>query len=480
MTNKRLPLASWGLAVLFAAGAAGALSNSSLAETLSRYAPFLLIFAALCFAWFGFRTLRGGELSPRIAAISHQIRQLNAVEGASFTQLPSEPGLEVLVEVLNQLIDQMRERERSSFDILASNRVLARELERTFELLDAIDDGLLMADAFGKIAFSNHAMEFLLSGSPAECKGKPASECINLPNVARLFDQQAEGSMIESVRTIELPPDPAKGRGPVAVVYSPVVDSEGTRTGELLVAHDVTDLKKAERDQSEFVTSVARRLRTPLEEILDAAYKIELRETPENTDAIKLRTTVCVQTERLIQSIDRLHEIAYLEQGAMTLEKTPADLGEILRECADFILPYCEKKGISLVPVFPDRLPAVNVDRSLLSAAIHHLLRNAVTYTDREGSIFMSSTSSEDELTVDIRDTGVGISPEDLPRIFEKLFRLPAPGEDAASGDGIGLAAALQIMRLHDGDIRASSVLGEGSQFSIVLPRSATISSSRS
>lgn len=176
------------------------------------------------------------------------------------------------------------------------------------------------------------------------------------------------------------------------------------------------------------------------------------------------------ETYRLSQLIDNLLNISMMDSGAARLEITPTRIKRLLEESAEVVQLQCQKKGVSLKVDLDDRLPTLDIDKSLFGMAVQNLLSNAAKYTPEGGKIRLSTSSQEEEFRIEFRDTGIGIAEDELDLVFEKFYR--ASSAETEHGSGIGLSTARAIVRLHGGDIEVVSKLGEGSTFSIVLPRS--------
>jgi two-component system phosphate regulon sensor histidine kinase PhoR len=164
--------------------------------------------------------------------------------------------------------------------------------------------------------------------------------------------------------------------------------------------------------------------------------------------------------------------MSVMESGAAKLDITPTRLKKLIEDCIEVVRSQCDEKNIRLETDLPDRLPVMDVDKRLLQVATMNILGNAVKYTRPGGTITVFTTSTDSEILLHVRDSGIGISESDMPRIFEKFYRCPSEEVAQAAGSGIGLATAQQIVCLHGGQIRVTSKVGEGSVFTIALPRS--------
>ena len=142
----------------------------------------------------------------------------------------------------------------------------------------------------------------------------------------------------------------------------------------------------------------------------------------------------------------------------------------MLKETLDVVQPQADAKVVFINNELGDRLPSLNVDKSLFSMAVMNIIGNAVKYTPAGGTVTLSADYDEMSFKIAVRDTGIGIPEEYHDKIFDKFFRVVS-ASDGFHGSGVGLATAREIVRLHDGDITVTSTAGAGSTFVISLPR---------
>lgn len=350
---------------------------------------------------------------------------------------------------------------------MVSNRLLARELKRVFQLQDLMNEGVVAIDNEQRVLFANKMSSPFLHVAPQDAVGRPVRECLRHANVLDLLSE-AHDDVSQGVRSIELPADLEAGHDHAAVFQCRGFGADET-VGQLLMFRDIGRIKRMEQVQSEFVDHVAHELRTPLTSIRAYIEMLIDGETQDTQTKYDFYNVIYEETYRLSQLIDNLLSCSMMESGAAKLTVTPTRIKRLLEECVDVVRSQCEKKKVALAVDLPDRLPTLNIDKRLFGVAVMNILGNAVKYTPEGRSVAITTASAADEFLINIRDTGVGIAEAELSRIFEKFYRCSATEE--MQGSGIGLATALQAIRLHGGDIRVSSKVGEGTQFSIVIPR---------
>jgi signal transduction histidine kinase len=357
----------------------------------------------------------------------------------------------------------------ASLETLASNRLIAREMNRFLALLNSANEGFIALDSAQNVLFANEAAGPFLSVTPPQARGKAAKDCVQAPAVLALLNGRSEEMALHSTRTVDLPAEAHPEGKHVSVLHSRGQLRDDVPVGELLMFRDISRIKNMQKLQSEFVDSVAHELRTPLTSIRAYVEMLIDGEASDPQMKYDFYNVIYEETYRLSELIDNLLNISMMESGTAKLDETPTRLKRLLEDGVEVVRAQCEKKEIDLVLDLPDRLPTLNLDKRLFSVAFINILSNAAKYTPEKGTVTLTTSSQEDQIVISVRDTGMGIAEEELPKIFDKFFRSPAA--DHIQGSGVGLATARRIIQMHGGDIRVSSTLGEGSTFSIDLPR---------
>ncbi len=228
----------------------------------------------------------------------------------------------------------------------------------------------------------------------------------------------------------------------------------------------IDNLRRSERVRQTMTADIAHELRTPvsiiqgnLEAILDGIYE----PTPETI------APIYEETLHLGRLIDDLRELSLADAGELPLNRQPTDIGALLRQVADTIAGALED-GPQIVVSADEGLPPISIDPMRIRQVIVNLVSNAVRYTPKDGRIEVSLHKMGDEIELAVTDTGPGISPEDLPHVFERLYRSDRARARASGGSGLGLAIAKQWVEAHAGKIWAENVPGGGARFTVRLP----------
>lgn len=260
------------------------------------------------------------------------------------------------------------------------------------------------------------------------------------------------------------------------VLSTPTRDSLGQLTGRLWVVSDVTRERESDRLKSEFISIVSHELRTPLTSILGYT-ELLLARTFTPTEQLEFIRTVYDQAHHLSQIVEDLLGVSRLEAGNVKLNQWVVSMRQLINELTAQLHNLSNRHR--LVIDMPQRLPPAYVDRDKVKQILVNLLTNAVKYSPRGGEIILSvheATHLPDDhpegrfMLLQVKDTGLGIAPEDLPHIWERFYRVDNSNTRRIGGTGLGLSITRALVELHGGQIWADSVVNKGSTFSFTLP----------
>ncbi len=455
------------LAALVTAAGGSATADPALLTVLVAVASAGAVFAA-AYALFSIFRHRAGSEMHSVSKALDALTSSDALQFRSLRDLRLPASLEKGLQNLSSSIEANR---ATIVDLQTSNCLLARDHRQFLQCLESLRDGIVLIDPERRIQFANKAAGPFLSVSVDNARGKSLTDCVSKHEIRDLFKQDVGRVGSSGTESIEIEADVRGSHEHTLMTLTHIMDSESGRGGEALVFQEISRMKSVERLQAQFVDSVAHELRSPLTSIRAYAELLV-----DGGDSIDKQTqhdffnVIYEETYRLSQLIDNLLNISMMDSGAARLEITPTRIKRLLEESAEVVRAQCKKKGVDLNVELDDRLPTLDIDKSLFGMAVQNLLSNAAKYTPEGGKICLSTCSQEEEFRVEVKDTGIGIAEDELDQVFEKFYR--AASAETEHGSGIGLSTARAIVRLHGGDIEAVSKLGEGSTFSIVLPRS--------
>ena len=227
------------------------------------------------------------------------------------------------------------------------------------------------------------------------------------------------------------------------------------------------ELEEAERHRRNLTADIAHELRTPASNIqgyLEAIKDGVFQPTPETID------TLHEQALLLSHLVDDLRLLARVDAGELRLKLSETRVGELLQSALEALRPRAEAKGVALSLEADPSLPALDLDAARIAQVVGNLLENAITHTPEGDRVTVSAHAAANAVTVAVADTGPGIAPEDLPRLFDRFYRADPSRSRGTGGTGLGLTIARRLVEAHGGSIEAESVVGQGSRFIIHLP----------
>lgn len=344
-------------------------------------------------------------------------------------------------------------------------RRLVGEIERSRIRLEAVlaalQDGVVITDAAGEVVRMNSAAGQMLRVEPAEVVGQPFVVVCRDHELAELL-RLALALGTRRNAQIEFGLDRL-----MLEAWSQAVVGTHETLG-LVVLRDVTELRRLEAIRKEFVANVSHELRTPLASIKALVETLEAGAIDDRPMAVDFLARIVGEVDRLAALVDELLDLARLESGRITLRLESLDPRDLIGRAAERLKPQTERARLDLEVEVDAGLPSVLADRARIEQVLLNLIHNAIKFTPVGGRIIVSGRVDEDMLLVSVRDTGVGIAEDEVPRIFERFYK--ADKARRSEGTGLGLAIAKHIVLAHGGTITVQSRRGEGTVFRFTLP----------
>jgi len=354
--------------------------------------------------------------------------------------------LEKIFNDLKQLTKQIAKRESGMQTIFA-----------------AMHDALLVVDSNRYVILVNRTFRKLFA-LPEISEGTPLLEIVRDATLDRVINDTFDhGGPVRSELTLD---------GSQIELHAVATRNQaGEITGVLVLFHDITELKKIDQVRRDFVANVSHELRTPLSIL--RGYIETLLDNPKTSreELSRILGVMERHSKRLDLLAQDLLTLAQLESVNPNLQLGNVDLsnlfGEVVRDWEKKLVP----KQLSVIVDVPPDLPTVPADRVRLQEALYNLLDNAVKYSPEHGEIRLTARQRDEEIVLSVRDSGIGIGREDLPRIFERFYRADkARTAENIRGTGLGLAIVKHVAHLHGGHVEAESELGKGTTIRVVLP----------
>ncbi len=237
----------------------------------------------------------------------------------------------------------------------------------------------------------------------------------------------------------------------------------------LLFLSDITEEKRLESIKRDFVANVSHELRTPLAAIKGYSETLLDGGVDDEKTSREFLRVIDRHATRMSRLIDDLLTLSRLESQQMSIITTPVDLRELLSSTEKSFVKHAGDKGIELSAEIEDDLPVVSGDRDRLEQVVVNLLDNAIKYTPEGGSVRLRAGVENSTIKVEVVDTGIGIPEADMPRIFERFYRVDKARSRDLGGTGLGLAIAKHIVQGHNGTLNVKSSPGVGTTFSFTL-----------
>ena len=393
----------------------------------------------------------------RLKQINQKVKDLIA---GDYSQVLDMQGSSEITNITNNLNDL-------SEVIRLTQENLEQESKRLHSILSYMTDGVLATNRRGKITMINDMAKKQLGVQKEDVLNKSILELLKIEDEYELRD------LITQVPELMIDSQDANGEYlSLRVRFALVRRESGFISGLVAVLHDTTEQEKEERERRLFVSNVSHELRTPLTSVksyLEALDEGALSE-PVAPDFIKVSLD---ETNRMMRMVTDLLHLSRIDNATSHLDveliNFTAFITFILNRF-DQIRGQDEEKKYELVRDYPITSVWIEIDTDKMTQVIDNILNNAIKYSPDGGKITVTMKTTDDQMILSISDQGLGIPKQDLPRIFDRFYRVDRARSRAQGGTGLGLAIAKEIIKQHDGFIWAKSEYGKGSTFTIVLP----------
>ena len=345
------------------------------------------------------------------------------------------------------------------------------EKKRLSAILESMAEGVAVVDTEQKVLLVNAALEKYFGLRRDAVEGRYFWETFRDIDINQMIEKGLRDcAMDRKEHSAPL------SRSVFEIQVSPVF-SAGEFLGVVTVFRDVTMLKEFERLRTEFVANVSHELKTPLTSILGFVETLKEggMDDPENRG--KFLQIIEDQSKKLHVLIEDLLLLSKIESAAKPPRLEEVDIEKMFRKMEETFLPLLKENNIQFHVVTSPKAHTVQAEPASLERALSNLIDNALKYNRPNGRVTLQSSKENGNTMLEVRDTGIGIAAADLPRVFERFYRVDKsrsrespPGRPAGGGAGLGLSIAKHIVERHGGRIEVRSTPGQGSTFSIILP----------
>ncbi len=394
------------------------------------------------------------------ARIGHRVRAIAAVasryRAGDLSPAPVDFGEDELGSVARALDDTVQAVGRQLVE-------QARDRSRMEAILAGMIEGVIVVDPQGRLQLVNDAARRMLKLDDHFVLGHHYVEAIRHPAIAELVAAALAG---KTPQTLEMSPPRDATR---TIIARAAAAAAGSEHGVVLVLHDITELRRADQIRRDFVANVSHELRTPLTAIKGYVEALSDGDvTAENSrrflDIIERHTD---RMERLVKDLLRL---ARLDAGQETLEIISCDARNLISTVVTELASALEQRQQHVEVVIGKAAESVRADPAKLHDVLRNLVANAITYSPERTAIRVETSRDDSAVTISVSDEGPGIPEEDLPRVFERFYRVDKSRARDPGGTGLGLAIVKHLVELHKGSVTAENQLAGGARVSVTLP----------
>ena len=360
------------------------------------------------------------------------------------------------------------------------HRISESERQQIATILNGLRDAVLVTDPFNELVMANEPAAHLFGFDLESCSHTPVDEVLHDETLATLIKQARESATAADRRHVEYVMASAGGdangaRKPAhydITIASLPGDAPNEIGGLVTILRDVTREKEISQMKSDFVSQVSHELRTPLSSINAYVEMLVDGEAKDEASRNEFYQIIKNEADRLGRLIDNMLNISRIEAGIVQVERTEVDFVQVAREVVEVMQPQAKLKNITLITKAGPLVYSAQADRDMVHQVVLNLVSNAVKYTPENGRVTVSVENDDAtrSVMIAIADTGLGIPPDDLDRIFDKFYRIDNY-KRVAKGTGLGLNLVKHIVEtVHKGQVGVSSKVGMGSRFWFTIP----------
>ena len=341
------------------------------------------------------------------------------------------------------------------------------EKSRLKTIINRMANGVMVTNRNHEVVLHNPALMRLAEIS---------REVENPAPVTEIIDDESLINTLKQIQNREIPDNESisqeiqVGKNILRTISAPALGPDKSVAGTVTVLEDITAFKQLDQMKSDFVNMVAHELRSPLVSIRQLnSVLVEGLAGPLEEKQQDFVNRGMNKIDGLLELINDLLDVAKIEAGKYVQRQVPTDIGKIIEEIVALMEERAKEKGIDLTYSCDDLKP-VQADPKNIEEIFNNLISNAINYSPEGGRVTITAHGFGENMEIRVEDTGVGIPPEELPKIFDKFYRIKHPKTREVVGTGLGLAIVKGVVEAHQGTIDVESVVDKGTTFRILLP----------
>jgi PAS domain S-box-containing protein len=423
----------------------------------------LLLAGALIGAGLALAILLANEIVRPVRELTATAAKIAGGDLAAKAEITSRDEVGIMAAEFNRMAERIQQLRRSDLGRL----VVAQQT--TEAAIDSLFEPVLVTDSKGTVTRLNRAAEALF-GAKAQAIGKHIAEVARDRRIAMAVSEalRAERPVASESVAAAIPISINGSEQSFRLRTTPMRNNDGHLLGAAVLLENITHLRDVDRLKSEFVNTAAHHLQTPLLDLEMGLHCLLTDAAGELTDKQREILYACREdSERLERLMRDLTDLSRIESGEAAPSLAPVNIDEVIQSVAESFRLMAEAKDQSLKTEIVSGLPLLSADAEQIKRVLDNLLSNAIRHTPRGGEIQILAAQREGYISISVADTGHGIPPEYLARLFNRFLSVP---DTQSGGTGLGLAISKRLVEAHGGQIGAQSEVGRGTTITFTLP----------
>ncbi len=398
--------------------------------------------------------------------VSRILNPIQKLSSASSRIAEGQYGLRIMHESQDEIGDMTRSFNLMSEKLQQNTQESKASAVKTRAILSSMINGIIAVDNEHRIMFINPVAETLLGIYEDKVKGHHVMEIIRSNQLDDCLERFLISDQIETTDIEIFEPS----QRIISISTTPILSEEHQKLGGVIVLQDVTEIRKLEQMRKDFVANVSHELKTPLTSIQGFVETLKAGAAEQKSIRDKFLDIIDIESTRLSTLIDDLLMLSDIENRTRYAAHDEIPVVKSVQEVVEMLSEQAQRKRILITLDPPPGLPNLMGNSGWFKQMIINLVDNAIKYTPEHGSVHIDLSTERDSLVIKVSDTGIGIDPEHLSRLFERFYRVDKARSRQVGGTGLGLAIVKHIVIIMGGQISVTSKPGDGSIFTVRLP----------